>query len=303
MALSTAMIKGILRAMLHPPEQKRKSLSRNVGCLGFFLAFPVGFLAMGLAQGAHFGDAATGFFGLAAGFTPYVLLYILGKKINAKRMKALVKDFREQFPENTEEYETALNLLKSMQSDSKIEKDLLNALGADITFKQPATQPGKQKVVYVQKSDGDAPQAVSDLLKAFGKKPGGFSSHAEMKALFEQLKKQGKGKGTFETVELPGGKGYYQSYKWSSTSSSGDGGKGPAQDSADALLGAFDKDDPPPAAADAPAPALEPESEPEPYGAADERFIPLDPYAPAVETAEDEDSDDDEAPPNGGRTG
>ena len=276
--MTEAEIKCQLWELLTAADKLKARRSRRFGLLAFVVALPVGALLGGiLGQILNLGDTA--------GIWSWVLGGVAATLGTA--MRAVAKDtahaaklaakFKSLFPEQNGDFQTAVKLLKQFQTDSRVEKDLVKALGTGIKYKEIPASVLKAKLLS---------KAVS--------KDGVYSGppHAQpiksIEDFFTLMEKDPNFSGKFTKTTKKSGNGVQTSVEVISSFSNK---SNPAFAAAtDELLGGFEdkQGGASPAKTEAHKPARP---------AAEPRYIPLDPY----EQPADEDADAGEPPPKNAR--
>ena len=275
--MTNAEIKCQLWELLTAADKLKAGRSRRFGWLAFVVALPVGALLGGiLGQILNLGDTA-GIWSWVLGGVAATLgtaMRAVGK--DTAHAAKLAAQFKSLFPEQNGDFQKAVKLLNQFHTDSRVEKDLIKALGTGIKYQEIPVEVLKAKL-------------LSKALSKDGANSG--PPHAKpiksIEDFFALMEKDPNFSGKFTKTTKKSGNGVHTSVEVVSSSSNKPNTAAAAP--ANELLGAFKEN--------AGGAAARPESDEPARPAAEPRYIPLDPY----ERPADEDADAGEPRPKNAR--
>lgn len=276
--MTDAEIKCQLWELLTAADKLKARRSSRFGKLTFYVALPVGALIGGMLGAAlNFGDTASIWSMILGGAAAAAGTGMLAVRKDDGHAAKLATRFRSLFPEQNGDFQTAVKLLKQFQTDSKVEKDLIKALGAGIKYQEIPASMLKAKL-------------LSKALSKDGIKSG--LPHAppikSIEDFFALMEKDPNFSGKFTKTTKKSGNGVQTSVEVVSSSFTKPNTAAAAP--ANELLGGFEDKQ-------GGASPAKTESDKPARPAAEPRYIPLDPY----ERPADEDADAGEPGPKNAR--
>lgn len=277
--MTNAEIKCQLWELLTAADKLKAKRSRRFGWLAFVVALPVGVLLGSiLGQMLGLGDTAGVWSWILGGVAATLGTAMRAVKKDDTHAAKLAVQFRSLFPEQNGDFQKAVSLLKQFHTDSKVEKDLVKALGTGIKHKKIPVEVLKAKLLAKAASKHGAHSGLPHA------KP--IKSVEDFFALME---KDPNFSGKFTKTTKKSGNGTQTSVEVISSFSNKSNPAFAA--AADELLGGFeDKQGGASPAKTEPDKPARPAAEPAQY-------IPLDPY----ERPADADADAGEPPPKNAR--
>ncbi len=276
--MTNAEIKCQLWELLTAADKLKARRSRRFGWLAFVVALPVGVLLGGiLGQMLSLGDTAGIWSWVLGGVAATLGTAMHAVKKDGTHAAKLAAKFRSLFPEGNGDFQTAVKLVKQFQTDSKVEKDLIKALGTGIKHQEIPVEVLKAKL-------------LSKALSKDGIKSG--LPHAppikSIEDFFALMEKDPNFSGKFTKTTKKSGNGVQTSVEVVSSSFTKPNTAAAAP--ANELLGGFEDKQ-------GGASPAKTESDKPARPAAEPRYIPLDPY----ERPADEDADAGEPGPKNAR--
>ncbi len=135
MPLSDQTLRAELREIVSEANKGKKEASNKVAGVAAILA-PVASLAVVWGMAATLGTSwwiLVGV-GLVVLVVTFIVPFGFQDTIEQRRVDRAARRFKECFTKESGDYDRALTLLKGIKSDSEVERDLLKALGWDVSF-------------------------------------------------------------------------------------------------------------------------------------------------------------------------
>ena len=133
MAQDQSEIKRRLRTMLAEANRKKNRHTMiAAACACLVGLFTIGLVYDFLTDQLDFGGFMAGLLGCAMGLVSLIPFAYVEERVSGATARRLAASFREAFPQDSGDYATALALLKSAKSESKVEVDLIKGLDEDI---------------------------------------------------------------------------------------------------------------------------------------------------------------------------
>ncbi len=143
MAQSPEEIKGQLRDLLAEADRRKNRQAIGMAICACVAGLgSLGFAYSLLAESLGFGGFVAGLLACGAGLVALIPCALLDEVISSRRAAKLALRFQESFALASGDYGDALLLLKTVKSESEVEKDLLKALGENIQFSAGAPNGG-----------------------------------------------------------------------------------------------------------------------------------------------------------------